>query len=216
MKISANLFICVSLIACKSKAPKALVLVDKELYTLYQKEDKKVNVANARITSNNKIILSYYTVDINKPEQAQQAFIRDSVVQATDLEKIRSNLISLGFNWMPFKGDNVVLVQLQPKSKKNTEFDLLNQKSAIEDLISDKLTNLNIGEWMASDIGPGGANILYTVTNFDSAFSAIVSVLHGSKIERQSVIARRVMVTSDDWFYEVVYPSKFQGTFNSM
>ena len=58
--------------------------------------------------------------------------------------------------------------------------------------------------------------MLYTVTNIEITLQTILQVLKQNNLDKNVLIGRRIMIDKGDWFYEVIYPTKFTGTFNTM
>ncbi|MGX9987513.1 hypothetical protein [Soonwooa purpurea] len=190
------------------------LLADKEVFSLYKKTDSTIYVARALKTNNDKFDLHLYDLNISTPEGAKQTF--NSVQQLThqELENKRIALQS-SYNWTPFKGNEVLFVQIQPTGF-NDEMQLLDKRQEVEDKLSNALENKKLGEWFAGDLGPGGGNMLYTVTDIDKSMQIILDVLQQNKLDKNVSIGRRVMIDKDDWFYEVIYPTNYSGDFNTM
>jgi hypothetical protein len=108
-----------------------------------------------------------------------------------------------------------LFVQIQPAGFRD-EKQLLDKRQEVEDLLSKALENKELGKWFAGDIGPGGGNMLYTVKDIDKSMQIILEVLQQNKLDKNVLIDRRVLVDQDDWFYEVIYSTKFSGDFNTM
>ena len=189
-------------------------LLDKETFSLYKKTDSIIYVARALTTGNDKFDLYLYEVNISTPEGAKQAYTSIQQLTQKELDSKKTELQS-SYNWTPFKGNEVLFVQIQPTGF-NDEMQLLDKRQEIEDKLSKVLENKKIGEWFAGDIGPGGGNMLFTVTDIDNSLQIILDVLQQNKLDKNVLIGRRVLVDKDDWFYEVIYPTKYTGDFNTM
>ena len=112
-----------------------------------------------------------------------------------------------------------VQVDIPFENRKQTLFNIItvmNERNTLEEAIEDELVGRHLGEWSASDLGPGGMNMLYSVTSIDSSLSVVVRTLEAHQVQQRARIARRLMTKSDDWRYEVVYPVNFNGSFNTM
>ncbi|REG76880.1 hypothetical protein [Algoriphagus antarcticus] len=192
----------------------SILLADKEIFSLYKKTDSIIYVARALTTGNDKFDLHLYELNISTPEGAKQTF--DLVQQLTqqELDNKKTELQSK-YNWTPFKGNEVLFVQIRPTGFKD-EMELLDKRQEIEDKLSKALENKKLGEWFAGDLGPGGGNMLYTVTDIDKSLQIILEILQQNKLDKNVLIGRRVMVDKGDWFYEVIYPTKYSGDFNTM
>ena len=92
----------------------------------------------------------------------------------------------------------------------------LNEAEHIEVELTSELGSKKLGEWAASDLGPGGGNILFAVTNVEDALQTILQFLKRNNLDKNVLIGRRILISSDDWFYEVIYPTKYSGDFNTM
>jgi len=190
------------------------LLADKEIFSLYEKTDSIIYVARALTTGNDKFYLYLYELNISTPEGAKQTF--DLVQQLTQQElDNRKTELQSKYNWIPFKGNEVLFVQIRPTGFKD-EMELLDKRQEIEDKLSKALENKKLGEWFAGDLGPGGGNMLYTVTDIDKSLQIILDVLQRNKLDKNVLIGRRVLVEKDDWFYEVIYPIEYSGDFNTM
>jgi len=187
---------------------------DKEIFSLYKKTGSIISVARALTTGNDKYDLHLYELNISTPEGAKQTFTSVQQLTKQELHSKKTKLQS-NYNWMPFKGNEVLFVQIQPTGFKD-EMQLLDKRQEIEDKLSKALENKKLGEWFAGDLGPGGGNMLYTVTDIDKSMQIILDVLQQNKLDKNVSIGRRVMIDTNDWFYEVIYPTKYSGDFNTM
>jgi len=187
---------------------------DKEIFTLYSRTENVVKVARAMTTSNETFDLHLYELNTSTPEAAEQTTISVQTLTKPELDT-KSTELKNTYNWTPFKGENVLFVQIQPTGFKN-EIELLDKRQEIEDKLNTVLETKKLGEWFAGDIGPGGGNMLYTVTNIEITLQTILQVLKQNNLEKNVLIGRRIMIDKGDWFYEVIYPTKFTGTFNTM
>lgn len=193
---------------------KLTLLADKEIFSLYKKTDSIVYVARALTTGNNKFDFHLYEINISTPEGTKQNFTSVQQLTQQELNNKKTELQS-NYNWTPFKGNEVLFVQIQSTGFKD-ETQLLDKRQEIEDKLSKALENKKLGEWFAGDLGPGGGNMLYTVTDVEKSLQVVLEVLQQNELDKNVLIGRRVWVDKDDWFYEVIYPSKYLGNFNTM
>jgi hypothetical protein len=218
---TSGLLTFLGLISCNQNLDKqpdrttnSTLLADKEIFSLYKKTDSIVYVARALTNGINKFDLHLYELNISTPEGAKQTFASLQQLTQQEIDNKKTELLST-YNWAPFKGNEVLFVQIQPTGFKD-EIQLLNKRQEIEDKLSKALENEKLGEWFAGDLGPGGGNMLYSVTNIDKSLQIILEVLQQNKLDRNVLIGRRVLVGKGDWFYEVIYPTKYSGNFNTM
>ncbi|MDB5233053.1 MAG: hypothetical protein JWR44_46 [Hymenobacter sp.] len=92
----------------------------------------------------------------------------------------------------------------------------MNERNALETDIAAALESQHLGTWAASDLGPGGMNVLYDTANPMATLPIVVRVLEARGVQNRTRIALRLMTKADDWRYEVVYPVDFSGSFNSL
>ncbi len=189
-------------------------LVNKEIFNLYKKTDSIIYVARALATGSDTFDLNLYSLNISTPEGAKQTFVSVEQLTKQQLDDRKIDLQN-NYNWTPFKGNEVLFIQIQPTGFKD-EIQLLDKRQEIEDKLSKALENKNLGKWFAGDLGPGGGNMLYTVTDIDKSLQIILEVLQQNKLDKNVLIGRRVLVDKDEWFYEVVYPTKYSGDFNTI
>lgn len=190
------------------------VMIKREVVAYYYKAENIIHTARILTIDNKNYDLIFYDVDISTPEGSKQKFI--SIEPLTD-QQLKGKQIDLQktFKWTPFKGKDILFVQIQPVGFKS-EMELLDMRQKIELKLTSELENKRIGEWSASDLGPGGGNILFTVSNIDSALLTILQVLKQYNLDKRVLVGRRVLISNEDWFYEVIYPTNYTGNFNTM
>ena len=193
---------------------KSTLVADKEIFSLYKKSDSIINVARALKNGNGKFDLHLYELNISTPESGKQTFTSLQQLTKQQLDNKKTELLRT-YNWTTFKGNEVLFVQIQPTGFKD-EMQLLDKRQEIEDKLSKALENKKLGEWFAGDLGPGGGNMLYIVTDIDESLQVVREVLQQNNLDKNVLIGRRVLVDNDDWFYEVIYPTKYSGEFNTM
>ncbi len=186
----------------------------KEVFTIYRKTENVFHIARAITTTSDNFDLHLYEVNTSRPEAAEQTFVSVEHLSQQQLT-IRKNELRVVYNWTRFRSYEVLFVQIQPTDVKN-EIELLDKSHKIETELNNALESKKLGEWLASDVGPGGGNILYKVIDVDRSLETVLAVCRQNKLDEDVLIGRRVFVTEDDWFYEVIYPTNFTGIFNTM
>jgi len=189
-------------------------LTDKEVFSLYKKVDSVIHVARALEINNDSVDLHLYEVNTSVAEGAKQRFVSVEHLTRQQLDS-RKNKLQGDYTWTPLKGDDVLFVQIQPTGFKD-EMQLMDKRQEIETLTSNALQDKKLGEWFAGDLGPGGGNILYRVSDINRSIEIILNVLQQYGLEHNVLIGRRVLIDKADWFYEVIYPTKYAGDFNTM
>lgn len=198
----------------KIKMSKPALVVKNEAFTLYKKTDSVIYVARALEAVGDTFDLHLYHINISGPEYAHQFLGSVQRLERQEIDKKRTEL-QTSYTWIPFRNEEVLFVQIQP-SGFNDEMQLLDKRQEVEDKLGEALENNQLGQWMAGDIGPGGGNMLYTVTDMGKSLQTIISVLQEHDLEKKVLVGRRVSLDKDDWFYEVIYPANYSGLFNAM
>ncbi|WP_281764370.1 hypothetical protein [Neptunitalea lumnitzerae] len=103
---------------------------------------------------------------------------------------------------------------MQPKNENDLQ--VLDLRHSIEEKIHEKLNSNGLGEWIAGDLGPGGANMLFEVTEWEKSIQLIMDILNQESLLDKSLIMKRLNTAEDDWNYEIIYPIDYNGVFNQM
>ena len=97
--------------------------------------------------------------------------------------------------------------------------DALDIRQRTELLLDKSLRSDNLGERMGGDLGPGGANMLFEVTDISRSLKLILKTLQESNIYSETLIAidngnpQRGARPSN---FIVVYPKNYNGVFNDL
>ena len=86
----------------------------------------------------------------------------------------------------------------------------------MEEKIHEKLESNGLGEWIADDLGPGGANMLTKVTEWEKSIQLILDILNQENLLYKGLLVKRMITAEDDWNYEIIYPIDYDGEFNQM
>jgi hypothetical protein len=205
----------VSIISCSQNTPQMnkkyeAIQIDKEVFTLYRKTENTFEVARVLAKNNDSFDLELYQLT----EGMKQDFISVQHFKKSQLEVKKAEL-QKSYTWMPMKSKDILFVQIQPTAAKG-DLDFLDLRQETEGKIGKTLRNQQLGEWIAGDLGPGGGNMLFEVTDLEKSLKVVLQVLQQNGLEKDVVIGKRVNIDESDWFHEVIYPSKFTGIFNTM
>jgi hypothetical protein len=196
--------------ACKSQT-KENNYSEREIAAVYNKKGDSALYVKRFMTDGNTYWALAFRIITDSLGIIKQDFTgKTEYTSEDDLKKSKLQLSD--YNWSPRAGENVLFVQIQPKAF-TSETEALEKRGPIEMSIDDQLKAKGLGEWIAGDIGPGGANMLFDVKNPEQAMTTIMKELKKQKIETNTVIARRLVVSNEDWLYEVIYPQQFTGYF---
>jgi len=190
---------------------KPKLLADKEIFCLYKKTNDTVYVARALETVNEHADLHLYELNIAAPQDLVQTFRSVQHLTKQELDNKKTELRN-DYNWTPVKTNEVLFVQIQWHGFKD-EMQLLYKSQEVERTTGKALENKRLGEWIAGDLGPGGGNMLYAVTDIDQSMQVILTILQENNLEKNVLIGRRIEADQDNWFYEVIYPTKYSGHF---
>ena len=185
----------------------------KEAWTIYSKHDTIFHVKRL-LSSDTGLTLLSYDINTSKAETAVQTFINSKALSSEN-EAATIKLQNSNFQWTPYKAELTLFVQIEPSAFKN-EMEALTKRQEIEQNIEIALKSKGLGEWTDGDLGPGGANMLFEVSNVENATSVILHVLSKTGLDKKTIIGRRIYTEEEDWFYEVVYPHTFNGVFLTM
>ena len=200
-----------SISACSQPAKEKTVIMEKELTTVYSRQDTIINVKRSVLNNDKSYSILSYEITMQMPEVIEQRFVKkEDFNDQNDYEKAKARLTS--YNWQPAKDANVLFVQIAGSAFKN-EIDALEKRGIIEQKIDTFLKSKKQGEWFAGDIGPRGANMLFMVTGINDAMKSIIEVLKNEKLDAKTAVARRIMMEDGNWFYEVLYPDNYSGYF---
>ena len=112
------------------------------------------------------------------------------------------------------KADFDSFFQIKPGNFKS-DMQLLDIRQKVEIELTKAIEKKNSGEWFASDNGPGGGNILFSVKDIKETINAAKTIIYSRNLENDILIGRRVNIADDEWFYEVIFPQNYSGEFNT-
>lgn len=196
----------------KTNTTKTMYL-SEEKWTIYKLEDTIVHIKRF-LSCDTGLTLLYYEINISEPEAAKQTLINTESL-ADEQAANRIKLESADFNWTPYKEMPTLFVQIEGSVFKD-EYEAILRRQGLEKSIETALQTNKLGQWTGGDVGPGGANMLFEVNNIDKAISTIIDVLKKSGLDKKTIIGRRINTDAEDWFYEVIYPTNFNGDFITM
>jgi hypothetical protein len=110
---------------------------------------------------------------------------------------------------------NILFVQWQYSSSSDY-LRVLEKRQVVEVKIDQALKRKSFGNWIAGDLGMGGANMLFEVKDFKESLEVVLKVVKDYQLEKQTVIAQREYISQNNWTYKVIYPRNFKGKFTEM
>lgn len=158
------------------------------------------------------IFLGEYALTHQKFNSVHQLANSDNI-----LDSLRTQFKTDGFVEKILEDRDVMFVQIVPDSTMDNmdALGFLNLRQDIEGKIDERLQSAGLGEWFAGDMGAGG-NMLFFVDNWNKSMETVMEVLKEEDLLDHVLITKRIMTTKEDWSYEVVYPTEYQGVFNQM
>jgi hypothetical protein len=154
------------------------------------------------------------TISFDSNYNTCQKIIQIKNIQTNEMEKIESELLEKGYRSKFDNKKNLMFIQIRPKDLNDLK--VLDLRHKMETKIESRLSKNGIGEWVAGDLGPGGANMLFEVSDWDNAFQIVIELLNSEGLINNCLISKRLYTADDDWNYEVVYPTDYNGIFNQM
>lgn len=172
-------------------------------------------ISFGRITKNNgKIELTEGDISFDENLNTVQTIQKNTPIKESEMDSIIQDYKERGFRSNFDEIGKVVFVQVQPKD--DTDMEVLYLRHELEDQINKKLTSAGLGEWIAGDLGPGGANMLFEVKDWNNSIYLILDILNTRQLLDKCVISKRLYTSEQDWNYEIIFPIDFHGIFNQM
>jgi hypothetical protein len=202
--------------SCKTKTNKEPIKkVELDFINSFYKNENDEEIKFCRITKDS---LNYRQIEgkisLNKEYNTFQEIKTNKIILESKIDSIKTELKAENYREYFDNISKVIFVQIQPKSENDLK--VLDLRHSIEGKIHKELTNKKLGEWIAGDLGPGGANMLFDVNNWNKSFEIIMKVLSNENLLEKSLILKRLNTAEDDWNYEIIYPIDFNGIFNQM
>jgi hypothetical protein len=224
LKISNKIILVFAILVGCTYKPK-----EKRL-TQFQDNDKKIiktlykigkdTILFKRIIGNDaEMILQTGKLYHNQSYLTEQFIVQ--VNQFANDEKIIDSLTSYytqqGLIMKSDADQEVMFVQIIPDSTMSNldQLRFLNLRQEIEDKIDEALKVRSLGKWFAGDMGVG-ANMLFFINDWEKASETTLKILKQENLIDHVLIAKRIVITKDDWNYEIIYPIEFSGVFNEM
>ena len=169
-----------SIVSCSQNAPKINIkykalLIDTEIYTLYRKTENTFEVARILAKKIDSFDIELYRINTSVAGGTKQDFISVQHFMKSELEDKKTEL-QKHYNWIPLKSKEILFVQIQPSAAKG-DLDFLDLRQETEGKIDKALENQRLGEWIAGDLGPGGGNMLFEVTDLEESLKVVLQVL---------------------------------------
>ncbi len=216
MKYAALLFLSLFLTACHHSSRTATPVKPLiQNMASYYKTGKDRTIHFAR-TVKDSLGIHYLegTISFDKVHNAVQHITKHETIPPQRVNTLLSDLKERNYKEGFDHYDKILFVQLHPEP--DHELKILSRRQSIETKIHNELYRRNLGEWVAGDLGPGGANMLFRVKDEEKALNWIMHLLQNEGILHHSLIARRLFFSPHEWNYEILYPIDFSGTFNQM
>ncbi len=143
-----------------------------------------------------------------------QSIAQIEEIEEPELEGALQALKAKGFEEQLEHKKDVLFVQLQLSGKDTMELLELRHQTEVE--IDRRLSANGMGRFIAGDLGPGGANMLFETDDWATAFQLIMERLNEAGLASDCLVAKRVYTADEDWSYDVVYPVAYAGVFDDM
>src|SRR5688572_11284056 len=89
-------------------------------------------------------------------------------------------------------------------------FKAMDIRHELEIKIDSALRLAKLGEWIAGDMGPGGANMEFGIKSDPyTAIRIILHILRKKGLEKETVIATDIAFSGGKWSYKILYPKKY-------
>lgn len=129
------------------------------------------------------------------------------------IKSIEKQLVAQGFR-SEFGGfKNVMFIQIPVDS--GNSMDAIQARTKLENRLDQEFLKNGCGQWISGDIGEGGANMLFQINNWEKAFQTALAVLGHQNLLEEAIIAKRLNFSETYWNYQIVYPNRFEGEFDT-
>ena len=201
---------------CKTKTNKEPIKnVELNFIKSFYKNETEEKIEFCRITKDSINFRQVTgTISLNNEYNTLQKIKENKIISESEIDSIKMEFKAKNYRENFDNISKVIFVQVQPKNENDLQ--VLDLRNSIEKKIHKKLTNKKLGKWIAGDLGPGGANMLFDVNNWNKSFEVIIEILSNENLLEKSLILKRLNTAEDDWNYEIIYPINFEGVFNQM
>lgn len=202
--------------SCNNKAnKKPTEKVDIEYVSSNYKNETEATIKFSRVIKDSlNLNLIEGEISFDENYNTLQKITNKRIVTESEVDSINSNLKEKGYRENFDNIGKIIFVQMQPKNENDLQ--VLDLRHEIEEKIHEKLKSIGIGEWIAGDLGPGGANMLFEVTEWKKSIPIIMNILNQDGLLRNTLLMKRLNTAKDDWNYEIIYPIDYDGVFNQM
>ncbi|GLB48738.1 hypothetical protein Y10_11060 [Neptunitalea sp. Y10] len=180
----------------------------------YKNETEGIIEFSRIVKDNSNLNLIEGEISFDENYNTLQKITNKRIVSESELDSIKSSLKIKGYRKSFDNIGKIIFVQMQPKNENDLQ--VLDLRHSIEEKIHEKLNSNGLGEWIAGDLGPGGANMLFEVTEWEKSIQLIMDILNQESLLDKSLIMKRLNTAEDDWNYEIIYPIDYNGVFNQM
>ena len=189
--------------------------MDIEYISLNYKNETEDKIEFSRIVKDSSTLnLIEGEIRFDENYNTLQTIKNKRTISESEIDSINSNLKGKGYRDNFDNIGKIIFVQMQPKNE--NDFQVLDLRHKMEEKIHEELKSNGIGEWVAGDLGPGGANMLFEVTEWKKSIPMIMNILNQEGLLKNSLIMKRLNTAKDDWNYEIIYPIDYNGVFNQM
>ena len=216
MKNIGIILITILVLSCNNKAnKKPTEKVDIEYVSSNYKNETEATIKFSRVIKDSlNLNLIEGEISFDENYNTLQKITNKRIVTESEVDSINSNLKEKGYRENFDNIGKIIFVQMQPKNENDLQ--VLDLRHEIEEKIHEKLKSIGIGEWIAGDLGPGGANMLFEVTEWKKSIPIIMNILNQDGLLRNTLLMKRLNTAKDDWNYEIIYPIDYDGVFNQM
>jgi hypothetical protein len=186
------------------------VFLEKEKYSFYYTKDNTIYNVKRLILFGNELKILTYEIDI-----VESGFVIQKFMGSEQLDFKHESLFiegqNMNSNWMPVDVQPILIVHFPYVAFEvdiELEYKLCN---FFKDLIIDELESKQLGQLTDSYHGVTGVNYLFRVSNINKGFNLIHKIILTGNYEKNTIIGKAIFTSSEDWFYNIIYPNNFSG-----
>lgn len=154
--------------------------------------------------------------EVGKSSETMEISFEDEPTHQAYLNQLLAELFEQGYQETKYDDLTLLFVQTHPRAALAQDNNLLvvfNEFKSLQNVFDEPIYEKHLGNYAASDVGMG-FNLFYNFWDESKGLEAIVKVIESNNLEKQSMVAKRIYKSEDDWDYQVIYPRNFQGTFD--
>ena len=171
-------------------------------------------ILTCKIEGDNEVVIQ--TGEVGEYVKSVKLNFENDTLRNNYINQKVNELSEQGYQKVKFDDSVVLFVQIHPpKNKTNNLLDVFDKYEELQEIFDKPIYERHIGYFATSDLG-AGVNLLYNIWDEKKGVDVIMEVINSNQLAEQTIIAKRIYKTEQDWDYQIIYPKNFNGIFNSL